>query len=134
MSPEAQKAAEEGEVNAAPTAAEVEAKAKAEADKSVAEQAAAQAAAKEAAEVKSKEAGASAGHPAPEPAEARVHPAVAELEGVAAQVGHTIDISGCDSLQELPLRPVAVDDHGRLWSIVEVEGGRYLKLLGHVHR
>lgn len=69
------------------------------------------------------EADASAGSQVDEPVEAEdvPHPAIAEIEGVAASIGHKIDVTDAE-LHALPLRPVAVDALGRLWAVSERDG------------
>lgn len=117
MSPEANQA----EPNPAPTAAQIAA-AHAEVDKGIADQAEkanAETAAKResAASDKAEDAEASAAVPVEAPDEAEPpHPAIAQLEGPASDLGHVVDISGAD-YDELPVGPVVVDDHGRLWRV-----------------
>lgn len=47
------------------------------------------------------------------------HPAVAELEGPGAALGHKIKLDDDVSVHDLPLRQIVIDGQGRLWAFSE---------------
>lgn len=65
--------------------------------------------------------------------EAVPHPAVAEIEGVAASIGHVIDVSSAD-ISGLPLRPIVVDRLGRIWGVSASADSTFLEYVGNLQR